>query len=111
MQALLAQLGLLGISASLVAQQVSPANGLLELATETGPFAALVVFFVWIGHKREERLAKTIDDLQTFIRNDLKQLNEKAINEIVANRGVSERLLQEVNEFFCDGREGREDKE
>lgn len=45
---------------------------LLELAKQHGPWVAAVAFFIWQGWIRENRLAKTVDDLNSFIRGEMR---------------------------------------
>jgi len=42
-----------------------------EILREVGPFAAILLFFVWRDYKREFRLEERVDDLNKFVRDEL----------------------------------------
>jgi hypothetical protein len=44
---------------------------MLELAREIGPFACVMLFFVWRDYKRENRLESRVDELNSFVRDEL----------------------------------------
>lgn len=55
----------------------------VEILREVGPFAAILVFFVWRDYKREFRLEERVDELNRFVRDELmKALNRN--NEILS---------------------------
>lgn len=57
---------------------------LIELIKTAGPHMALVMFFVWQGSIREARQAAKIDELEKYIRTELKSIidtNHKIITD------------------------------
>lgn len=44
---------------------------MLELAREIGPMACVMLFFVWRDYKREDRLESRVDELNSFVRDEL----------------------------------------
>ena len=49
----------------------------IELIKQVGPYIGLMFFFIWRDYRREEKLVKQIDDLNSFIKKELMDLIEK----------------------------------
>ena len=58
----------------------------VELIKQVGPYIGLMFFFIWRDYRREEKLAKQIDDLNNFIRTELMDLIDKT-NEALKFHG------------------------
>jgi len=58
----------------------------IELIKQVGPYLGLMFFFIWRDYRREEKLVKQIDDLNTFIRTELMDLIDKT-NEALKFHG------------------------
>ena len=43
----------------------------IEIIREIGPFAGIMMFFVWRDYKREDRLETRVDELNSFVREEL----------------------------------------
>lgn len=43
----------------------------VALIKEIGPYLGIMFFFVWRDYRREEKLVKQIEELQTFIKTKL----------------------------------------
>jgi hypothetical protein len=55
----------------------------VEVLREVGPFAAILLFFVWRDYKREFRLEERVDDLNKFVRSELMEALKRN-NEILS---------------------------
>ncbi|MCP4896245.1 MAG: hypothetical protein GY906_04650 [bacterium] len=44
---------------------------MLQIAKDIGPFACIMMFFVWRDYKREHRLEGRVDELNSFVRTEL----------------------------------------
>lgn len=64
----------------------------IELAKDFGLPVCLVVFFIWQGKAREERIEKRQSDLETFTRTQLVDLWKVANQTIKENTEVMSRL-------------------
>jgi len=51
--------------------------GLIDLAYEFGPSVGIILFFLGRDAAREERMEKRIDDLNSFIQNELIEIVKK----------------------------------
>lgn len=60
----------------------------ITLIKEVGPYLGLMFFFIWRDFRREEQLVTQINELNSFIRNELMELIEKT-NEAI-NHGKPE---------------------
>lgn len=49
----------------------------IELIKQVGPYIGLMFFFIWRDYRREEKLVKQIDDLNSFIKKELMDLIEQ----------------------------------
>jgi hypothetical protein len=49
----------------------------IELIKQVGPYIGLMLFFIWRDYRREEKLVKQIDDLNSFIKKELMDLIEQ----------------------------------
>ncbi len=49
----------------------------LEIIKEVGPYAAVMLFFIWRDYKREDRLERRVDTLNEFVRVELMDALEK----------------------------------
>ncbi len=49
----------------------------LEIIKEVGPYAAVMLFFIWRDYKREDRLERRVDTLNEFVRVELMEALEK----------------------------------
>lgn len=56
----------------------------ITLIKEVGPYLGLMFFFIWRDFRREEQLVTQINELNSFIRNELMELIEKT-NEAINN--------------------------
>ena len=56
----------------------------VQLIKEVGPYLGIMFFFIWRDYRREEQLVKQINELQTFIRDELMDLIDKT-NEAIKN--------------------------
>ena len=46
-------------------------QAIMQLVSQIGVPLALVIFFVWNGNKREQRITKRLEDLEDYTRNEL----------------------------------------
>lgn len=77
----------------------------IELAKVFGLPAGLVVFFVWIGWIREQRLSKRISELEAFCQTELMQLiaaNSKIIAENTAQAAQTTATLTRLNQQLSE---------
>ena len=74
----------------------------LEILKGFGPTAAAIAFFVWRDAKREDRMLKSMDETQMWIRNTLVSIvkeNTESIREVmtvIQNCGLRERHCDEA---------------
>jgi len=82
------------------------AGGLLEMITQLGLTAALVVFFVWQSGKRETRMSAAIEELQQFSQTRMVEVIERNttaitnVTQVMQNcqHGRETRLQREARE-------------
>lgn len=68
----------------------------ITLIKEVGPYLGLMFFFIWRDFRREEQLVTQINELNSFIREELMELIEKT-NEAIHN-GKSEPKLFDISD-------------
>ncbi len=68
---------------------------IIELVKIAGPLAAMVIFFVYRDYMRENRLSKRLDELEEYIRTQLKDIAEKN-QKVIADNSLSNRELRSV---------------
>ena len=56
----------------------------LEIIKEVGPYAAVMLFFIWRDYKREDRLERRVDTLNEFVRVELMDALEKTNTALVS---------------------------
>ena len=56
----------------------------LEIIKEVGPYAAVMLFFIWRDYTREDRLERRVDTLNEFVRVELMDALEKTNTALVS---------------------------
>ena len=56
----------------------------LEIIKEVGPYAAVMLFFIWRDYKREDSLERRVDNLNEFVRVELMDALEKTNTALVS---------------------------
>lgn len=69
----------------------------IALVKQFGPFFLAVIFFLWRDYKREDRLAKRIDELENEQRNVVLPLVKDCAAVIATNTAVMERLEKHLD--------------
>lgn len=71
----------------------------LQTITEIGYPAGLVVFFVWLSWKREERMNSRIREAEDYIRNQLTVISEKTTQSIDENTVAFRQVIALVGDL------------
>jgi len=64
---------------------VVDADTLTQLVANFGPLAGVVLFFIWRDWKREDTLSARVEKLETYQRETLSSLIERAITALAQN--------------------------
>jgi len=64
---------------------VVDADTLTQLVANFGPLAGVVLFFIWRDWKREDTLSARVEKLETYQRETLTSLIERAITALAQN--------------------------
>ena len=73
----------------------------LQIVTQIGWPAGLVVFFVWLSWKREERLANRLDEVENYVRDHQAAIVEESIRAQKDNTTALLTLSKSLNERPC----------
>jgi len=74
---------------------------IIQLITQIGLPSALVLFFVYIGWKREERMTVRQNELEDFVRKDLADQLRKSTESQSANTAVLQDLSDALRQRPC----------
>lgn len=72
-----------------------------QLISDFGFPVALVMFFVWNGWKREERITASMSALDTFVRDQLLEINNKSIQSMADNTRALVDLVRTLETKPC----------
>ena len=66
---------------------------LMKIFKVYGPWVGLIIFFVWTGHKREERMATRLDALEDYQKNRLEVMAIESVTALKENSLVMREVL------------------
>ena len=69
----------------------------MQIIQAYGPYAALIIFFVWRDYIREQRLSKRLNEVEDFQKNELTTLVRTTVEAINANT----RALSDLRNQFA----------
>lgn len=67
-----------------------------QLAAQVGLMGALVIFFVWSGWKREDRLAQRIQQLEAFVEDKLMNVIDRSTKALQDNTVALKEVLRTI---------------
>ncbi len=76
---------------------------LMQLVTNFGPLAGVLLFFIWRDWKREDKLSDRVKKLEDYQRDTLVNLVEKSTTALVQNT-ESLKWIGRIIEHLCNRR-------
>jgi len=83
-------------------------ESILELTKTIGPFATLLIFFVWRDYRREQAMTKRIQDIEDYQKEKLEKLVVTSTEAISRNATANDRLAKILEKKPCIAEEIRD---